>query len=536
MLVEIKCDIFRSEIIKFHSGLNVILGDEKASNSIGKSNTLLIIDFIFGGDTYITHSNDVVNEMGHHAFYFCFEFEKKYRFKRITNDAKNIFECDDHYRTIKSISIDEFTKFLQNKYNINYVDTSFRALVGLYIRVWGKYNYDIKKPLKTYKDDANEVVGINNLIKLFDKYKELKEINDKITIAISSKNTIKAMYKNEYANKITKTQYKKNLIQIENISNEIEDIKQNILKYIVNIEELINKEVLELKKEKNKLLDIKNDFDNRLLRINRNLENKSNLSSKHLEKLYEFFPNSNISKISEIENFHSKLKNILASEIKKSKSIIEEKISLIDIELEDINYKITAHLENNSNPKVIIDKVYELTINLNEIKNTNKIYDDKITKDIEIKNAKEELLGKSKSIIHDIKNGINTKMNDIYREIYNDENSPILIIEHNKYLLEKPNDTGTGTGYMNLLIFDLAILQLTNLPVIAHDSILFKNIENYAMENLIKFYDKSVKQIFIAIDEHKKYTSVISILEKQKVIQLDQENVLFIKKWGKIKR
>ena len=56
MLVEIKSDIFREKTIEFHRGLNIILGDEKASNSIGKSNLLLIIDFIFGGETYIYHS------------------------------------------------------------------------------------------------------------------------------------------------------------------------------------------------------------------------------------------------------------------------------------------------------------------------------------------------------------------------------------------------------------------------------------------------------------------------------------------------
>ena len=50
MLVEIKCDIFREKAVKFHSGFNVVLGDEKASNSIGKSNLLLIIDFVFGGN------------------------------------------------------------------------------------------------------------------------------------------------------------------------------------------------------------------------------------------------------------------------------------------------------------------------------------------------------------------------------------------------------------------------------------------------------------------------------------------------------
>lgn len=43
MLHQIKCDKFRTPIISFHKGLNVVAGDSKASNSIGKSTMLMII-------------------------------------------------------------------------------------------------------------------------------------------------------------------------------------------------------------------------------------------------------------------------------------------------------------------------------------------------------------------------------------------------------------------------------------------------------------------------------------------------------------
>ena len=57
MLVEIHCDEFMSygkprKPIIFHEGLNTVLGGQSADNSIGKSTFLLIIDYVFGGDTY----------------------------------------------------------------------------------------------------------------------------------------------------------------------------------------------------------------------------------------------------------------------------------------------------------------------------------------------------------------------------------------------------------------------------------------------------------------------------------------------------
>lgn len=48
MLKRIRCDKFREKEIIFHPGLNAVIGDEIASNSIGKSTLLMIIDFVFG--------------------------------------------------------------------------------------------------------------------------------------------------------------------------------------------------------------------------------------------------------------------------------------------------------------------------------------------------------------------------------------------------------------------------------------------------------------------------------------------------------
>ena len=52
MLREIVCDKFKNNRIEFHNGLNVILGTNEGDNSIGKSSFLLIIDFVYGVNTY----------------------------------------------------------------------------------------------------------------------------------------------------------------------------------------------------------------------------------------------------------------------------------------------------------------------------------------------------------------------------------------------------------------------------------------------------------------------------------------------------
>ena len=75
MLKEIKCEQFAQKTIYLHNGLNVISGDENASNSIGKSSALLVIDFAFGGFTY-ARQDDILTNVGHHDIFFCHVFNR----------------------------------------------------------------------------------------------------------------------------------------------------------------------------------------------------------------------------------------------------------------------------------------------------------------------------------------------------------------------------------------------------------------------------------------------------------------------------
>ena len=534
MLIEIQSDVFRKKKINFQSGLNVILGDEQASNSIGKSNLLLIIDFIFGGSTYIKHSLDVVENIGKHIFYFTFIFDKEYKFARSTELPEIIYECDNNYNIIedKTMKIEEFTSFLQIKYKLNYIDMTFRTLVSVYIRVWGKENYDEKKPLKAYKNDSNEKLAIYNLIRLFDKYTELKSLNEQISTNSEVNKTINAMYKTHYAQKISKTEYNSKMKEIEDLNIKIKDVKDNVLKYIVNIEELINKENIELKSKKNVLLTEKDRYENQLLRINKNLEYKAKITSNHIEKLQDFFPNINIKEVNKIETFHKGLKTILSKEIKKTKIDLEEKVLKIKIEINEIDKKISTLINIDNQPDLIVNELLEYSAKIKDLEKDTSIHKDKDEKRNNLKILKEKLKLKLSLIIQEIKELINDEISKINKKIDDTNNPPNFDIENDKYKLYKPNDTGTGTSKFNLVIFDLAILKLTELPLLIHDSLLFKDIGNERIENLINYYNKYEKQIFIAIDEHKKYTKAIKILEENTVIKLDKNNTLYNKIWN----
>ena len=113
MLTEVRCEIFREKVLSFHSGLNVVLGDSIATNSIGKSTLLMVLDFVYGGNSFLEHNKDVVYELGDHDYYFSFKFgNDNYFFRRGTHTPDLVSSCDKVYQEIEPLTIENYTSFL----------------------------------------------------------------------------------------------------------------------------------------------------------------------------------------------------------------------------------------------------------------------------------------------------------------------------------------------------------------------------------------------------------------------------------------
>lgn len=130
---------------------------------------------------------------------------------------------------------------------------------------------------------------------------------------------------------------------------------------------------------------------------------------------------------------------------------------------------------------------------------------------------------------------INTKMQEINDYIYSGKKKPpILSFDKNKYNFETIDDTGTGTSYKNMIVYDLSILELTTLPVLIHDSVVLKQIADEAIEKILEKYKTINKQIFISFDKKAAYTKESQkILNETKVLELSPNGgELFGKSWS----
>ncbi len=180
MLVQINCNKLVQKTINFHSGLNPVIGDDVATNSVGKSIMLMIIDFVFGGKGYVTKKRDVFENIGDHTFNFIFEFGKeKFFFSRSTSNYTVVTICNEKFENIEHITLAQYNNFLQGKYNCSFEDTTFREIIGRYFRIYGKENLNEKKPIQ-YFDKEPYKQSLIAILKLFDRYKDVNQLNSHV--------------------------------------------------------------------------------------------------------------------------------------------------------------------------------------------------------------------------------------------------------------------------------------------------------------------------------------------------------------------
>lgn len=536
MLYEIICDQFKNKRIEFHFSLNTVLGDDIGTNSIGKSTFLMIIDFVFGGKDYMLKSTDVQKNVGGHIIKFSFIFNKeKYYFLRNTDDLEEVSTCDAEYRVLKNITLKEYNEFLKDNYQIGLNDISFRDIVGRYSRIYGKENLNEKRPLDIVH---NETAGapINALLKLFNLYDAISELEILLKKSEAKLKAFKEAVKYNFISSIGKRQFNQNLKELDALNKEKEKISSDLDSNLLDMDSIQAEELIRLKQHLSNIKRKRSKYYSQYTIINNNIKEASSVKSEQFDDLVSFFPNVNIENILKVENFHQEIIKVLKSELNDKKEELKKLISISQAEIDTIekNIKEIVNIPNLS--KAILTKYTQLQKRIETLENQNSSYlklNSLITSRDETKLRRDKM---KQEQLTQLQNSINSKMQEINDFIYFGKlKSPIITFNNNQYFFETPDDTGTGTSYKGMGVFDLSVLEMTELPVLIHDSVVLKQISDIAIERILEKYRSSNKQIFISLDKKTSY-SVKSqkILEDTKVLELSPNgNELFGRSWNK---
>ena len=528
--------------IEFFSGLNICLGEDNAENSIGKSTFLFAVDFCFGGDSYCSQK-ELLKEVGNHKINFCLEFDNEpYYFSRSTENSKEVSVCDEDFNITKKISDVDFKDFLLEKYNLAETGLSFRQAVTSFIRIFGKESSEIKNIVGVEGHNGGKTGILRNLIKLFEEYDEVKSLEEKSAAIQSEQNEFTSVEKS----KIVKNGKIKNLSQLKESEIRVDQLKDELLQIaesnkiqteIVDAQRAVQaaeleKQITVLKRNRTKLLNEKSILE-------ANLGSETKIQKEDFEELKSFFPELNIPHIEEIQNFQNKIARILKKETEEELLKLEDKISVNEKNLIETTQELTELSVPVSIPKKVLEQYAAVSIQKNELEGQIVFYKNSKQISSRLKETKIELDGKKLSILKEIAAKINRKLEEFSGKVNDNDSPPCLNLNSSSsYSFYAPNDSGTGTAYVSMILYDLAILELTKLPFVIHDSVLFKNLSDSRVIKVFEEYENSRKQIFVSFDKKNSYGSdeLKKTIEKHKVIELYAGGgELFGRSWAKKK-
>lgn len=512
MLVKISCEKFRKdangnpESFTFKDGLNIVLGTEDSKNSIGKSTLLLLIDFIFGGDDYKFHNNIVVRKMGHHLIHAYFLFDgKEYHYARGSKNPEEVYFFDDNNEVAAVLSNTEYLKQLHDHYHLS-EDISFREAAAPYIRVYQRETTNEKYPINAaFRQPKDKAIEI--FLKLFGKHKELDSLKEEIESLQDQISTFKKSSDYKYVEKIDKKKYEKNVKTIKEDNDKLQELRKQYLDGTYSKDYQENKEALALLTTIETLKASKSQYESQISSIEK-IKNKSSKDFENdLAELRQLFPGYDFKHLEDVEEFHQKLTTIFneQSENEKKKALKAiEKLSEQILELEE-NYKKIKHIEKTV-PEAVFQEMLRLESEVDRLTKQNKLYDENADNKESLDKKQTSLAEQGKTSLDEVQTIVNTQIEKINKNFYNGQRKAPLIklTELSKYYFTIPDDEGTGSSQRALIMFDIAVLQTSQLPLLVHDSVISKQIEDYSIQEIIKLYAAvKGKQVFMVYDGNK---------------------------------
>lgn len=551
MLIEVQCDKFVKngqirEPIRFHAGLNAVLGDDNGSNSIGKSTFLMILDFVFGGSDYVKKCTDVQENVKTHTINFAFDFDgQKYYFSRNTTEYNKVIPCDADYKPLEDhapITVQQYWEFLCEHYGLTAEGITWRSAVGRFIRVYKRDTLDEERPLRSSKDEKT-ADAIKNYMRLFDRYAAVEAQIKQAAEAEDEKEAFRKTtqtYNHVRAAKSEKerAENEERIIVLEQSEREL---AENSNQGLLDLDSMTARRLTELTEQLINYRRQKARVQTQLNAIRRDMTEQKKGFKRTFTDLERFFPGEEFRTLEDIERFHQKLAKILADEFAETEKDLATTFVLLNNEIVRIQEQITEIKNVPNVSQAILREFARITTELNNLREANQNYDELER----LKKVAADYAETRDAVIHDqllaIESAINQAMREISFAILKDATHlpPVLRLEKlGKYTFNTPNDGGTGAQYRGVITFDLANMEVAPVPFVVHDSVLLKNIERPVFSEIMRVYasmEAKGKQVFLAYDTLDSYgDETRSLLEANAVLELSPGgNELFGWAWNK---
>jgi uncharacterized protein YydD (DUF2326 family) len=382
--------------------------------------------------------------------------------------------------------------------------------------------------------------AVDYLMKLLDQYDDVYNLN-----AAEDQYGLKPLKSAERSISDVTADIGENIAKIDGLEKRREKIiKQNEDANIraLGLDHEKTKQLAEVRKRIDQLDSKKAALESQLRVIKSNMPGKDGRLRKDFSALLQFFPDANIQELDDVETFHARINCFLSTDI-------QEEIDLLQPQLDEVNEEI-AYLDEQIKESGIARDLSQRILNdyarvvreIADLQQKNK----ELTAEIETIKRRQELeemlanlRKKQNEALAAAEKQVNGEMKRINTIVTGgDRPAPILTVKQDKsFDFGTTDDKSEGTAFKNFVVYDMAMLSLTPLPVLIHDSSIVKRIEDADFERILGLYQESGKkdkQVFIAFDKADTYTPKTSrMLEEAAVLHLSVGNELFGVSWSR---
>lgn len=527
-------------VIEFRSGLNTVRGGTHAENSIGKSTLLSIIDYAFGGTDFL--SSTAIHAVGHHTIFFTFQFHNQNAtYSRSTDEPGYVqtYQDVEGHHPGERISIEEFRNDLKANYGLRGIDATFDEIVGRFFRIQEHAAGLASQPMRANLDESSGA-GVAILEKLFGLYDQIVALEKPYRDATQQLTALNTVRKHDLIQTMAiknATQYKQASKDLAQAERHLSQLNGESDQQLLDLRSQRDGEIEALFQRRHSLRTKAGIVRSRIARIEAQLGSKILIQQAQLDQLRRFFPGVNVQRIRDIEVFHEELTSILNTELEAQKQQYTDELEAFTTALGHIE----SELRRKNVPVELSDDKYkeigEVAQRVELLRQQVQAWDASVEVREQKEEAKKRLDIERPPLLKQLTDAINRQLAAFDASFYETPRIPpsLRFDENKKYEYGSPVDDGTGTSDKNLILFDLAVLKLTDLPAVIHDSPLIKNIADDTVEKILDLYRTFTrKQVFIAFDKEQSYTPRTQThIEQTTVIQLgEDEHALYGFAWN----
>ncbi|MDD2265853.1 DUF2326 domain-containing protein [Sulfuricurvum sp.] len=524
-LIQLSSSDPRFKAITFTPGLNIIVGEKvltddkkKTSNGIGKSLSLICIDFLLGKGSQSKEIKKLKEVLEKEKIILTLNFEHNGVFYEVSRSHNKIWLNDVEYK-----KDGDYTDFL----NTLVKEDTFRNIFCRFFRTDKKSYQDAisqvsqEAPYSNNKINAY-LLGLN--LSYLEKKKELKVKNDRLKVLIKELNAIEKTINKEKEFELGE--------RLQKIEKDLENFE--IAEDFNDLKKEADSLTAELQKVRNLIA-----FNNREIRNKKNIisvNQQTNIDIDKLTSMYEeakfFLGEDVLAHIQAVKGFHETLFSNRRTKAINDIAVHEKEVIALESQSVAIDLRrseIFKYLEN----KGALEEYHSLNkekdkikLTLEEIQRNQKTLKafkkEQADIKIEIDQFKRDLI-ELEDKIKDRIEFLGKSFREISEEHYDDKPGLLEIKINEDFKTEKlynieaniKGDGSDGINEMKIFIYDMLIYKLnpTLICLVGHDNRLFDMVDERQIAKAFHYVSNNLSQYICSIsdtkiDEVKKHISL----------------------------